>query len=235
MGLTIITGYMGSGKTLLATEFALTSKIPVIANYKIQSKNVHPLQIDELMHLPYDKCKVIIDEAYTYLESRVSMSKLNLYMSYILFQSRKRGIDIIVTAQLAGTIDHRFIDLSDIMIGAKQVRDGFLYIITDGRTTQFKKIKFADAERIWGRYDTTEVVLPPNIQDLETAIGVMDRKKLKLEIDNLEKLFYSQFPDNVKVTHAIVDSFLLDNDKSEIFGQYLYPRLQKNNIRTKKD
>jgi len=187
------------------------------------------------MHLPYKKCKVIIDEAYAYLESRVSMSKLNLYMSYILFQSRKRGIDIIVTAQLAGTIDHRFIDLSDTMIGAKQVRDGFLYIITDGRTTQFKKIKFADAERIWGRYDTTEVVLPPNIQDLETAIGVMDRKKLKLEIDNLEKLFYSQFPDNVKVTHAIVDSFLLDNDKSEIFGQYLYPRLQKNNIRTKEN
>jgi len=38
LGLTIITGYMGSGKTLLATEFALTSKTPVIANKKSNPK-----------------------------------------------------------------------------------------------------------------------------------------------------------------------------------------------------
>lgn len=222
---------MGSGKTLLSTDMALTSKVPVIANYKIKSKNVHPLELEQLMHLPYEKCKVILDEAYVYLENRVSMSKLNLYMSYILFQSRKRGIDIIITAQLAGTIDNRFIDLADIIIGAKQVKDGFLYVISDGRTKQLKKISFVNASKIWDKYDTTEVIMPPNIQNLETGIEILDRKKLKSKIDELEKLFFKQYPNNVKVTHAIVDSFLLDNDINELYGQYLYPRLQKNNIK----
>jgi len=230
MGLTLIEGYMGSGKTLLTTDIALTSKVPVICNYKIKSNNVYPLELDELLHLTYPKCKVILDEAYTYLESRTSMNKLNLYMSYILFQSRKRGIDFIVTAQLADTIDSRFRDLCDIWIVAKQVKDGFLYAISDKQIIQFRKISFSSASKIWDKYDTTEVILPPQIQDLETTIGTLDRKKLKLKIDVLEKKFYREYQNIPKVTHSIVKAFLLDNDESEIYEEYLYPRLHKNEV-----
>lgn len=224
--LIVIIGSMGSGKTLLATDMALTSKVPVLSNYKIKSKNVHALVISQLLHLPYKKCKVILDEAYAYLESRLSMSKLNLYMSYILFQSRKRGIDIIITAQLESSIDNRFVQLANIRIYAQVVKDGFRYFITNGKSIKLMKITFKNAEKIWGLYDTNEVVMPPNIEGLETTIEVMDRKVLKKKIDELEKEIRDEFGD-IKYTHAIVSSFLLDHDYSEIFEMNLYARLQK--------
>jgi len=217
---------MGSGKTLLATDFALSSKTPVLANYKIESKNVALLDIGNLLHLPYNKCKVILDECYAYLESRMSMSKLNLYMSYILFQSRKRGIDFILTAQLASSIDNRFIQLADIIIVAQREKDGFKYYVTNNEIVKIFKITFVNAEKIWCRYDTSEVILPPQMQNLETEIQILDRKKLKIRLTELEKMFKKEYKD-IKVSHALVDNFLLDIDESDVYGSYLYARLQK--------
>lgn len=226
MPLIIISGYMGSGKTLFATDLALTSKVPVLANYKIESKNVHPLDISQLLHLPYEKCKVIIDEAYAYLESRVSMSKLNLYMSYILFQSRKRGIDIILTAQLENSIDNRFLSLAEIKVYAQQTREGFSYYITNDRIIKKMKITFKNAQNIWNKYDTSEIILPPNIEGLENQIANMDKKTLKENVDRLENEIRNEYGD-VKFTHAIVNNFLLDKQYDDFFSSYLYARLQK--------
>lgn len=219
---------MGSGKTLLTTDMALTSKKPVIANYDIESDNVYPLELGELLHLPYDRCLLILDEAYAYLESRVSMSKLNRYMSYILFQSRKRGIDIVITAQLSGTIDNRFLDLADMFVVCKQTKEGFLYAFSNGRATTIKKMSFSKASQIWNKYDTTQVIMPPQMEDLETEINLMDKKQLKKELDILEAKFDKDYPDIKKVTYAVVDNFLLDEEKSDIFRGYLYARLNKN-------
>lgn len=227
MPLTIITGYMGSGKTLLSTDIALTSKVPVICNYKIESENVHPLELGQLLHLPYEKCKVILDEAYAYLESRVSMSKMNRYMSYILFQSRKRGIDIIITAQLSGTIDNRFLDLADIFIVCKQTKKGFLYLISDGRNRILKSIPFNKASLIWDKYDTAEVIMPPHMADLETEINIMDKKQLKKRLDELEIKFHESYSNVKKITYAVIDNFLLDCEESDIFRGYLYARLNR--------
>lgn len=226
MTLIIISGYMGSGKTLLATDFALTSKIPVLSNYKIDCKNYESLDIGQLLHLPYDKCLVILDEAYAYLESRVSMSKLNLYMSYILFQSRKRGITIILTAQLENSIDNRFLSLADIKIYAQQTKDGFSYFITNDRIIKKVRISFKDAEKIWCKYDTLNVILPPNLEELENRIANMDKKTLKKNVDKLEKEIRDEYGE-VKFTHALVNNFLLDKQYDEFFSSYLYARLQK--------
>jgi hypothetical protein len=243
MGLYILTGYMGSGKTLLSTDMCLTSKVPVIANYDIgnfrydvkndrkvlveRNPNTHLLDLGQLLHLPYNKCKVVLDEAYSYLESRVSMSKLNLYMSYILFQSRKRGIDFIITAQLSSSIDNRFIDLADCIIGCKQKKDGFYYYIGNGRSISVMKIPIKKAERIWEHYDTSQVIMPQNIKELETQIDIMDKKVLKKRLDELEKKFRSEYGNLPKITYSIVDNFLLDMEEEDIFRTYLYSRLNK--------
>ena len=226
---------MGSGKTLLETKLILSAKIPVLANYNIYEdenkqvphKNVIPLDIGELLHLPYEKCYVVLDEAYAYLESRVSMSKLNLYMSYILFQSRKRGITFILTAQLAGSIDNRFLSLADIIIVAQQVKDGFMYVLTNNRIYRKILLTWKQAEKIWNKYDTSQVILPPQIADLETQVQILDKKKLKAKIDELETRFKEEYPDIKKISHAIVDGFLLDCEESDVYSSYLYARLQK--------
>jgi hypothetical protein len=233
---------MGSGKTLLATKMALTSKTHVLANYDIgtfktenddtkvlveRRVNTELLDIGNLLHLPYKKCRVILDEAYAYLESRVSMSKLNQYMSYILFQSRKRGIDFILTAQLTNSIDNRFNSLCDLNIFAQQVKTGFRYFVTDGIKIKILTITYKEAENIWNCYDTSQVIMPPHMEELETQVQILDRKVLKKKVDELEKKFRSDYPENIKITHSIVDSFLLDNDLDDTFGSYLYARLQK--------
>lgn len=226
---------MGSGKTLLETKMILDTKQQVLANYAIyeddektkKHPNVKDLEIGELLHLPYEKCYVVLDEAYAYLESRVSMSKLNLYMSYILFQSRKRGITFILTAQLANSLDNRFLNLADIIIVANQVKDGFMYVITNGRVFRKILMNWKQAEKIWNKYDTSQVILPPQIQDLETQVQILDKKKLKQKIDELEEKFKQEYPDIKKISHALVDGFLVDLEESDVYSSYLYARLQK--------
>lgn len=247
--LIIILGTMGSGKTLFATYFALKSKVPVLANYKIGDfeqisiderkflkwrKDCQELKIDEIFELPFKKCKVILDEAYAYIESRVSMSKLNLYFSYILFQSRKKGIDIILTAQLGGTLDNRFIELADMIVYSKQCKEGFKYGIWYKQTNTIKIITIPEklAQKIWNSYDTSEVVEPPRLEDLKTQIQIMDKSKLKSKVDELEKLFYDSYPNVKKVTLKMINSFLVDKGESEELGSYLYGRLQLNNIKS---
>lgn len=237
---------MGSGKTLLATYLALKSKIQVLSNYKIGKfeiisrdekkfidweDNCRALEIDEIFDLPYKKCKVILDEGYAYIESRIAMSKLNLYCSYILFQSRKKHIDIIITAQLGSTLDNRFIELADMVVYAKAVKDGFKYGIWCRETNIIKILTINNklAERIWNKYDTSEVVEPPRMEELKTQIRIMDKSKLKKKVDELEKLFNSKYPNVEKVTIKMINSFLVDNEESEEYTDYLYGRLQLKN------
>lgn len=241
MPLIVIIGTYGTGKTTLSTDMALTSKIPVIANYDIgefeilpdgtkklikRHENVEPLDLTKLLHLPYNECKVLLDEGYTYLESRTSTSKLNRYMSYILFQSRKKGITIIVTAQLEGSLDNRFVALADIRIYCMLGKDGFIYFITNGRTVRKMKIPFKKAENIFNKYDTSQVIMPFNMEELENEIANMDKKTLKENVDKLEKEIRKEYED-IKFTHAIVNNFLLENEYDEFFSSYLYARLQK--------
>jgi hypothetical protein len=241
---------MGSGKTLLATKLVKNSNTPVIANYDIgvfkfnedgtkeldddgkailleRDANTHLLELGQLFHLPYKKCKVVLDEGTVYLENRVSMSKLNLYLSYVLFQSRKRGIDIIITAQLANTIDSRFINLADIIILCQQTKEGFNYFVSNGQIIRKMFIPYKEAMKLFDSYDTGQVIMPPQMQDLETQVQILDRKELKKKIDELEKDFRLKYPDKVKVTHSLVNSYLLDEDLSEEYASYLYARLQK--------
>lgn len=243
----IILGEMGTGKTQLVTYFSLASKVPCLSNYKVGKfetideerrfiewqPNFYELKIDELFNLPYKKCKVLLDEAYAYIESRVSMSKLNLYCSYVLFQSRKRGIDFFLTAQLSSTIDHRFIDLADMIVVCKQINEGFYYGFWYRKSNSFAfmKMPFKTANKIWQYYDTTEVVQPPRVDELQAQISIMDKTKLKQKIDALEVKFYKVYPDCKKATIKMINSFLLDIGESEEYSEYLYGRLQLNSLK----
>jgi len=242
---------MGSGKTLLATKLVNDSKTPVIANYDMgifkmnddgtkeldcdgkailleRKPNTYLLELGQLFHLPFKKCKVVLDEGTVYLENRVSMSKLNLYLSYVLFQSRKRGIDIIITAQLANTIDSRFLNLADYIIVCQQTKEGFNYFISNGNIIRKMFIPYREASKLFDSYDTGQVIMPPHMQDLETQVQILDRKELKKKIDEIEKDFRLKYDTTkTKITHSLINSYLLDEDLSEEYASYLYARLQK--------
>ena len=125
----LILGGLGSGKTLFMTILAKMIAKPIFSNYALKFSDiaVKPLEIEKLFHSEYQNCCVLMDEAYIYLESRISGSEMNRCLSYVLFQSRKRGVILILTAQLSSSVDVRFRELVDIVIHCEKMGDCYRY------------------------------------------------------------------------------------------------------------
>lgn len=235
--LILIVGDRGSGKTLLLTRFLLKNSSPFYSNYKVyeddEKKNLHHLYNElfpeELLTMDVTPKKVGITEAYEYFESRCGMGSFQRYMSYIVFQSRKRYIDFIIDTQLENTIDNRFVRLCDYIIVAELESYGFHYYISNKKIINEFCILFKDAEKIWNKYDSWEVVLTPQIEELGKKIEVQNKPKLKQKLSELEQRFLKEYGDikKIKITHAVVDNFLLECDESEVYSDFLYARLQK--------
>ncbi len=133
MTLVIIWGNRGSGKTTLATAIGLQAKAqgtPVYSNYQIDGVGeLKPAMLNSIQ----GPAVVIIDEAYVWLDSRVSMDVRARFLSYILFQSRKMKLDFILTVQLKHSLDRRYRELCDYYIEAHNEKDKerFRYSIVD--------------------------------------------------------------------------------------------------------
>ena len=238
--LILIVGDRGSGKTLLNARFCLKNQSPFYANYHVFSDNTktkphplwHELHPEELLKLPIVAQKVSITEAYEFFESRLGMGAFQRFMSYIVFQSRKRKISFIIDTQLDDTIDHRFTRLCDYIIVAEAENYGFHYYCTNKHTISEFDITFKQAEKFWDLYDSWEVVTTPQIEDLAKQVEITNKPKLKQRLNELEKIFWETYDidmEKKKITHALVDAFLLDLEppESDVYSSFLYARLQK--------
>src|SRR5436189_6182989 len=83
-----------------------------LANYHIKSPSpdieVKLLKYDDLIHLgKLDSALVVLDEVYVWFDSRTSGTKRNRAISYVVLQSRKKGMDIVYTAQAFSSVDLR--------------------------------------------------------------------------------------------------------------------------------
>ena len=240
VGLMNICSTWGSGKTIYATWHArlnVTMGIPVYCNYDIEMKDCQKIVPSELFSIGEDytiennkKCAVILDEAYSWIESRNYGSDLNKYISYILMQSRKRGMEFITTEQLNSTIDIRFQQLAEINVASIMLRDRFRYIyIFDNLRIVKKDLFFKDAKKFWDLYRTEEIVKPIKFNELQSKIENIDASKLNDKIGMLADLFHKEkgcF--TYKITQAVIDDFILrHNDIATNDLSYpLYGRLK---------
>jgi len=184
--LIMVHGDVGSGKTLFSTGFAMQDTRPLYANYRIHRKGWHDLKPSMLVTLDKPSL-VIMDEAYTWLESRTSSSHLNRYLSYILFQSRKRQMDIILTAQLQRTVDVRFRLMANYEVYCESTDIGFLYEITKISSRAVYRpmrmfLSFNEAESIYPKYETYEKI--PINTDLVFNISD-DKTDVLVEVDEI--------------------------------------------------
>lgn len=232
-----VLGDRGSGKTLFVVRMLLKSIQPFYSNFKVYqdktrgklNKRYNELHPEELLYLDDERKKVAITEAYEYMESRLGMGAFQRYMSYIVFQTRKRKMDFIIDTQLDDTIDHRFMRLCDYIVVAESDINGFNYYITNKKIINIVSISFKQAEKFWDLYDSWEVILTPQLEELGVKIGTQNKKKLNEKLRELENQFYNTYGqlENKKITHAVVDNFLLEREESDIYSPYLYARLQK--------
>lgn len=220
--LTNIVSDVRSGKTLWATIVALNevnyaqkfklSPRPVLANYKIRLPNWQPLKPESLFRITKPTL-VILDEAYAWLESRQSGTSIAKYMSYILFQSGKRGIDFYLTDQVEGSIDTRYRQLMNYRIECENlgVNFGFLYHFTKrikgGFTMPVNKLlPYSQAEKIFPYYDTFEIVNPIDEELLYKV--TQDKDDTVEKVTQIANKMLKKFPPNAwKV--AMIENYCL--------------------------
>lgn len=209
----------------------LASKVkdrPIYANYHLKMDNYRELKLADLLGFKNEQAIICIDEAYVLLESRNSMDIMNQYVSYILFQSRKRGLDFIVTAQLNSTLDLRYKELTDVFVAANKTRAGFQYAIKFGGRIKMFTLPPKQAEKIYGLYDTTELIIPERMHEMVDEIENMDPevldKKVTACVKKIEAL--DELGDLKRVTHDDTKNWMLEvRERSASIEPYVYARL----------
>jgi len=190
-----ILGGLGDGKTLIETFFALLDSRPIYSNYWINSPRYHDLKPEMLNRL--SNCLVLLDEAWAYIDSRVSGSDHNRYFSYILTQSRKMGIDIVMTDQLEGMIDTRFRQLTDWEIHCSAENYGYDYWFIRRKKNRLfmpvhRILPLEIAEKIYPYYDTGQRINP--IDDELILRVTQDKTEIMAKVDAVVLELLSKAP-----------------------------------------
>lgn len=225
--LTIICGTMGSGKTLLSTILAYHSKYDcIVSNYhiKFEHKTVLEFDIKKFINAEYENCCLLLDEAYSYLESRISGSDLNRLISYILFQSRKKNIDMYLTAQLISTLDLRFRNLCDFYIVATKNMNYFEYNILNVYSNQSKTIYInkSKCNNFFQLYDTNEIILP-NLKGIQDKILTGNQKMQKaneIATEIIEKY------DETRITFDLVQSYCIEYEIPKFLEKMIWVQVK---------
>lgn len=198
--LMLVCGNIREGKTLLVVDMANTlhlqnvdcgTSVPVYGNFKMFYPEAKFVDVDILLDVGLSDCFLGLDEVYTWLESRVSSSNLNRYVSYFIFQSGKLNVDVGATAQLGSSVDLRFFDLAHILVLAfnDKVNRRFVYdfIVRCGRGSRscVKTLSYESAEKFWDMYVTCEPVAPLGLKLLQYEIDKFNVVKINARVDGV--------------------------------------------------
>lgn len=229
-----VLGNLGTGKTLFLAYISTKFNRKVYSNFELKNKFYEPLKVIDLLNLP-NNIEVFIDEAYTWLESRVSSKALNRYLSYILLQSRKRTINIYITAQLFSTVDLRFREQSNILILCKKIDEGFHYKIFNRDNNSMKAVilPFEKAKIFYQVYDTYEIIEPFEKRKLEFQLISSDTELLLNTSKKIAFELHNKIKDD-KYTHQNVKLALLENGFEPQYEPYVYAFLHSEKYDIKK-
>lgn len=111
MALRAVTGFKGSGKTCYTTARlcdAYQEGQSIYSNYTLEFP-YHPLHMEDFIEdmMELENLTMAVDEAQLYFDCRMSSSKRNRLFSYMMLQSRKRHVDIVLTSQQLANLDIR--------------------------------------------------------------------------------------------------------------------------------
>lgn len=226
---TILVGNLGSGKTFIMTLLTYSDGRELWSNYKINNERYKQLDIIDLFDLP-DNIILLLDEGYAWLESRASGNELNIYLSSILYHSRKTFTDIYITTPDFSTIDKRFRKLVNYIIFCKH-RDNFLsddfhFLFYDVESHSFgtHTLLYSDAKKYFSLYDTYEKIESHRKRKLEFKLLAKYPLRLKEYVLDLVEIVKDKI--NGKITHPKVKDCLLMEGIDLAFEPTIYIRLK---------
>ena len=221
MVLISISGGLGSGKSLFLTIYATHSKRKIVSNFTLKSKKYTEFDIDDFIHGGYSDCVILLDEVYQYIDSRSSMTDINKLFSYMLFQSRKKDVELFVVAQLRSSMDLRWRRLTDLRIDCQKSTEGFEYKLYNPKRPNENAIailSFDQASAYFNLFDTNEIIM----DQPKTARFMKPKKKLEVVKDLSEQMikdykkeFKQLHPDKKKInkiTRPYVNIWVLKNE-----------------------
>lgn len=233
--LTIVTGPRGGGKNNFVYRMALCSPGPIYSNFLIRSQKFHRIDLIDLLKLYRStKLTLCIDEPYAWMDSRQSMSYINVYMGFIAFQLRKTDMNIFVSLTQLSSLEKRYRDEWDYLVECKRLDNGsgdwrtwdFLYAILDSKRENIQEyiMPYVEASKWFGGYDTKEIIVPRNISRMEYEIYKQDPEqffKRGLEISNSIKSYVRD------LTRDGIELTLLNLGYDQVWGGLVYKILKK--------
>lgn len=228
-----ILGNLGSGKTLFMVVISYFSQKPIVSNFEVKFSNriIEKFNLNKFVQAKYENCIILLDEAYTYLESRVSANELNRIMSYILFQSRKKNVELYLTTQLLSTIDKRYRELSDVFIVAQRDQnENFCYYITDKQKTVKLCLDYMKMLPFFELYDTNQIILTNNQKILfDTKDESQKDEEIEKQADIIEEFYNNEGLTNI--TKSMVQLYAMKKGLPNFLVESIFATLK---IRKKK-
>lgn len=226
--LIVILGKLGSGKTFIMTLLALFYKREIWSNYEIHIPNYRKLDIIDLFNLK-DNIVLLMDEAYSWIESRNSNSSINEYISSILYHTRKTFTDIYLTTPMLSTIDKRFRKTANFIIYCRyrnpysKENFHFLFYNKDNNTYTNQTILYSKAEKYFKLYNTYEKIESHRKKGLEYKLLRKYPDKLKIYVIELVNIVESKLE---RITHDSVKDCLLMEGIDLAYEPLIYIRLK---------
>lgn len=218
-----LNGDTGTGKSLLLALFAKLreGKMKIYANFHLKVNGAQLIDVQDLETI--DSGLLLIDEAYIWLESRNSSSKINQYMSRIIFQSRKRRLDMFAAEQVRSSIDLRYRDLSKLTILAlgKNTKGDFEYVYERNFRTDRFTIPRKTAEKIYPLYDTYEFP--------QMAITEYEPNRLNNVINKRIRELKKKYGDKItKLSKNMIKDYLVEKKQFEMgIHEPIYARIKR--------
>lgn len=239
MGHCLVLGYRGSGKNTWLTRQALKTSFKIVKSnfHFFNFKKFSFLKSYELFELP-ENSMIIIDEAYKWLDCRLSQRRVNIYLSQILQESRKPNQDWYISTQYDSYIDFRFRDDAELIIECENIHLGWYpngmekndYIFNykwQNKRYKNKKVKLSceNAEYYYQFFDTTERVEDFGIAKFKLSILQNTPKLLYKEVKRATNYINEYVPPTF--TKAELTMCLLEHDYDKDYANYVYPELKR--------
>lgn len=126
-----IEGLPDSGKTVLSIKYILQDYLnnrKIISNTPLYGIPYEEFKIDKFLsneNKYRDDLKnatLLLDEITMYMDCRLSSSKSNLMMGYMVLQKRKRSVDVYYTTQDLDLVDYRrLVKYTDAIVDCQKV------------------------------------------------------------------------------------------------------------------
>lgn len=178
-------------------------EIIVKANYELKIDNFQFFGIEDLIKLikaieigdepELSNCILILDEIWSYLESRMGKSKVERLMTYFIMQSAKIDVQIIYTSQLDSMADIRLRSLANVKVTCKNDFEQYFHYtwITDRGIARFM-ISHKNAKKyIYPIYDTAYRV-PLATEQVKKALQQEKDEEKQQKAENRRKRKYEK-------------------------------------------